>query len=171
MVLVPVRYSFSQKFSVPVEEAFRWSIDYDPDDFSLMGWEGTRKVKKLSEDAFILEDARKTDKGVVEKTRLVRVNPERRSFSNTHIAGPTIHSQFWYEFFPEGSRGSRLEFTGLLLCPSEKDLSSEQVSEMAAEEREGDAKLWKKLAKTMESDYAKAKKGGRTSRLTPRAES
>jgi len=52
MVLVPVRYSFSQKFSVPVEEAFRWSIDYDPDDFSLMGWEGTRKVKKLSEDAF-----------------------------------------------------------------------------------------------------------------------
>lgn len=171
MVLVPVRYSFSQTFSVPVEEAFRWSIDYDPDDFSLMGWEGRRKVKKLSEDAFILEDARKTDKGWVEKTRLVRVNPERRSFSNTHISGPTIHSQFWYEFLPEGSGGSRLEFTGLLLYPSKKALSSEQVSEMAAEERKSDSDIWKKLAKIMESDYARAKKGGRTSRRTPRAES
>jgi hypothetical protein len=163
MVLVSVRYSFSQSFSVPVEEAFRWSIDYDPDDFALMGWEGRRKVKKLSEDAFILEDARKTDKGMVEKTRLVRVNPERRSFSNTHIAGPTIHSQYWYEFFPEGSGGSRLEFTGLILYPSEKELSSEQVSEIAAEEKEGDARIWKNLAEAMESDYAKAKKEGRTS--------
>jgi hypothetical protein len=163
MVLVSVRYSFSQSFSVPVEEAFGWSIDYDPGDFSLMGWEGTRKVKKLSDDTFILEDARKTDKGVVEKTRLVRVNPERRSFTNTHIAGPTIHSQYWYEFFPEGSGGSRLEFTGLVIYPSEKDLSSEQVSEITAEEREADARIWKNLANAMESDYAKSKKGNRTS--------
>jgi hypothetical protein len=162
MVLVPVRYSFSQSFSVPVEEAFRWSIDYGPGDFSLMGWEGSRKVKKLSEDTFILEDARKTDKGVVEKTRLVRVNPERRSFTNTHIAGPTIHSQYWYQFLPEGSGGSRLEFTGLVLYPSEKDLSSEQVSEITAEEREADARIWKNLANAMESDYAKAKKENRT---------
>jgi len=151
MALVPVRYSFTQKFSVPVEEAFRWSIDYDPDDFSLIGFEGRRKVKKLSEDAFILEDARKTDDGWVEKTRLVRINPERRSFTNTHISGPTLHSQFWYEFFPEGKGGSRLEFTGLLLYPSEKRLSSEQVAKMAAEERKGDSKNWKNLAKAMEA--------------------
>ena len=152
MVLVPVRYAFSQRFSVPVEEAFRWSIDYDPDDFALMGREGTRKVKKLSEDAFILEDSMKTHKGVVKKTRLVRINPERHSFSNTHIAGPTIHSQFWYEFFPHGSGGSRLEFTGLLLYPSKKELSTEQVSEIAEEERKGDARIWKNLAKAMEAD-------------------
>jgi len=155
MALVPVRYSFTQKFSVPVEEAFRWSIDYDPDDFSLIGFEGRRKVKKLSEDAFILEDARKTDDGWVEKTRLVRINPERRSFTNTHISGPTLHSQFWYEFFPEGKGGSRLEFTGLLLYPSEKRLSSEQVAKMAAEERKGDSKIWKNLAKAMEADLKK----------------
>jgi hypothetical protein len=152
MVLVPVRYSFSQRFSVPVEDAFKWSIDYDPEDFVLMGREGTRKVKKLSEDAFILEDSMKTDKGVVKKTRLVRINPERHSFSNTHIAGPTIHSQFWYEFFPSASGGSRLEFTGLLLYPSKKGLSTEQVSEIAEEERKGDARIWKNLAKAMEAD-------------------
>jgi len=32
MVLNPVRYSFSQRLSVPADEAFRWSLDYDPDD-------------------------------------------------------------------------------------------------------------------------------------------
>jgi len=162
MMLVPVRYSFTQRFSVPVEEAFRWAIDYDPDDFSLMGEEGTRKINRLSEDAFVLEDARRVAEGWVEKTRLVRVNPERRSYTNTHIAGPTIHSQFWYEFFPQGKAGSRLEFTGLLLYPSEKALSSEQVSEMAARERKGDSKIWKNLARAMEADVMK--KASRTRR-------
>jgi len=155
MALVPIRYSFSQKFSVPVEEAFRWSIDYDPGDFSLMGQEGTRKINKLSDDTFILEDARKTEKGWVQKTRLIRINPERHSFTNTHISGPTLHSQFWYEFFPEGKRGSRLDFTGLLLYPSEKKLSPEEVAKMAAEERKGDSKIWKNLAKAMEADLKK----------------
>jgi hypothetical protein len=155
MVLVPVRYSFTQRFSVPVEDAFRWSLDYDPDDFSLMGLEGRRKINKLSDDTYILEDARNTVKGWVEKTRLIRINPERRSFSNTHIGGPTPHSQFWYEFFPEGKGGSRLEFTGLLLYPSEKKLPPEQVAKMAADERKGDSKIWKNLAKAMEADLKK----------------
>jgi hypothetical protein len=163
-----LRYSFSQKFSVPVDEAFRWSIDYEPDDFSLMGWQGKRKVERLSDDTFLLEDARKTDKGVVEKTRLVRVNAERRTFSNTHISGPTLHSQFWYEFFPEGSGASRLDFTALLLYASAKRLTSEQVSKMASEERKADIKVWKNLARAMESDYTKKSKRGRSSRASPK---
>jgi hypothetical protein len=156
MVLVPVRYSFTQKFSVPVEEAFAWAVDYDPDDFSLMGQEGRRKINKLSDDTFILEDARKTEQGWVEKTRLVRINPERHAFTNTHISGPTLHSQFWYEFFPEGNKASRLEFTGLLLYPSEKKLSTAEVAKMAAEERKGDSKIWRNLAKAMEADLKKS---------------
>jgi hypothetical protein len=152
MALVPVRYSFTQKFSVPVEEAFSWALDYDPDDFSLMGIDGRRKINKLSEDTFILEDSRRTEKGWVEKTRLIRINPERRSYSNTHISGPTLHSQFWYEFFPEGKRASRLLFTGLLLIPSEGKLSPAEVSKIAAEEKRGDSKIWKNLAKAMEAD-------------------
>jgi hypothetical protein len=155
MVLVPIRYSFSQKFSVPVEEAFMWAIDYDPDDFSLMGQEGRRKINKLSDDTFILEDARKTVEGWVEKTRLIRINHERRSFTNTHISGPTLHSQFWYEFSPEGKKASKLDFTGLLLYPSEKKLSTQEVAKMAAEERKGDSKIWKNLAKAMEADLKK----------------
>lgn len=161
MVLNPIRYSFVQRFSVPVEDAFRWSLDYDSDDFALMGVEGRRKINKLADDTFILEDGRRTEKGWVEKTRLIRINPDRHSFSNTHIGGPTLHSQFWYEFLPEGRGRSRLEFTGLLLYPSEKKLPSEQAARIAAEEKKGDSKIWKNLAKAMESDYAKAKKRGR----------
>jgi hypothetical protein len=163
MVLVPVRYSFTQRFSVPVGYAFRWSLDYDPDDFSLMGLEGRRKINKLTDDTYILEDARNTVKGWVEKTRLIRINPERHSFSNTHIGGPTLHSQFWYEFFPEGKAGSRLEFTGLLLYPSEKKLSPKQVATMAADERKGDSKIWKNLAKAMEADLKRKKASKKSS--------
>jgi hypothetical protein len=155
MVLVPIRYTFSQKFSVPVEEAFAWSIDYDPDDFSLMGQEGTRKINKLSEDTFILEDARRTPEGILAKTRLIRINPDRHSFSNTHIAGPTLHSQFWYEFFPEGKRASRLEFTGLLLYPSDRKLTKKEVARIAAGEVKTDSAIWKHLAKAMEADLRK----------------
>jgi hypothetical protein len=151
-LLVPVRYRFSQKFSVPVDEAFAWSIDYDPDDHALMGEEGRRKINRLAEDTFILEDARKTVEGWVEKTRLIRINPERRSFSNTHISGPTLHSQFWYEFFPEGKNRSRLDFTGLLLLPSERKLSAKEVFSIAARERKGDSLAWRKLARAMEAD-------------------
>ncbi len=155
MVLVPVHYSFSQRFSVPVEEAFRWSIDYDPDDYALMGLYGKRKIKKLADDTFILEDTRRTSKGLVKNTRLIRIDHERRAFTNTHIDGPTPHSQFWYEFFAEEDGGSRLDFTGLYLVPSKKKLSKEDVEKIAAEERKGDSSIWKNLAKAMESDLKK----------------
>jgi hypothetical protein len=152
MALVPVHYSFSQRFSVPVEEAFRWSIDYDPDDYALMGIDGRRKIKKLAEDTFILEDTRRTGKVSVKKTRLIRIDHERRAFTNTHIDGPTPHSQFWYELFPEEDGGSRLDFTGLYLLPSKKKLSKAEVEKIAADERRGDSNIWKNLAKSMEAD-------------------
>jgi hypothetical protein len=152
MVLNPVRYSFSQRFSVPVEKAFAWSLDYDPGDFTLMGLEGRRKIKKLADDTFVLEDTRRTGKALVKKTRLIRVNHARRAFTNTHIAGPTPYSQFWYEFFPEEDGGSRLDFTGLFLLPSKRKLTREEVAKIADGERRGDSNIWKNLAKAMEAD-------------------
>ena len=152
MALVSVRYKFSQKFAVPVEDAFAWSIDYEPDDWKRMGLEGKRKIKRLTDDAIILEDTRPTEGGPVTKTRLVRIVHERRSFSNTHVDGPTPHSQFWYEFFPEEDGGSRLDFTGLLLLPTKKRLSDAEVARMAEAERKGDSQIWRNLAKAMEAD-------------------
>lgn len=155
MALVSVRYTFSQRFAVPVDEAFAWSIDYDPGDWKRMGLEGRRKIKKLTEDAILLEDTRRTEKGSVTKTRLVRINHERRSFSNTHVDGPTPHSQFWYEFFAEPDGGSRLEFTGLLLVPTKKKLLDADVAKLAAEERKGDSRIWVNLARSMEQELRK----------------
>jgi hypothetical protein len=155
MALVSVTYKFSQKFAVPVEDAFAWAIDYDPGDWKRMGLQGKRKIKKLTDDAVILEDTRPTEKGPVTKTRLVRINHERRSFSNTHIDGPTPHSQFWYEFFPEPDGGSRLDFTGLLLLPSKKKVSDAEVARIAADERKGDSKIWQNLAKAMEAELSR----------------
>lgn len=152
MALVSVRYKFSQKFAVPVEDAFAWSIDYEPDDWKRMGLEGKRRIKRLTDDAIILEDTRPTKGGPVTKTRLVRIDHERRSFSNTHVDGPTPHSQFWYEFFPEEDGGSRLDFTGLLLLPAKKKLSDAEVTRIAEAERKGDSQIWRNLAKAMEAD-------------------
>ncbi len=154
MVQVSVRYSFSQRFSVPVKEAFEWATDYSPGDLALMGIEGERKVTKLSPDAFLLEETFGRDKPV-RKTKLVRINPERMSFSSTHVTGPTIYSQFWYEFFPEKGGGSRLDYTGLLLYPSKKKLSAKEVARIAAKEREEDSEAWKKLARAMESELSR----------------
>jgi hypothetical protein len=152
MPLVSVRYKFSQKFAVPVQDAFAWAIDYDPSDWKRMGLRGKRKIKRLTDDAIILQDTRPTEKGLVTKTRLVRINHSRRSFSNTHIGGPTPHSQFWYEFYSEPDGGSRLDFTGLLLLPNRKKLSEAEVAKIAADERKGDSKIWQNLAKAMEAE-------------------
>jgi len=152
VVLVSVRYRFSQRFAVPVEDAFRWAIDYDPGDYGLMGMDGTRKVNRLAEDAFVLEDTVDMGKGPVTKTRLVRISPERRSYTSTHIGGPTPYSQFWFEFLPEGDEASRLDFTGLFLYPSKKKPSRAEVARMAAEERRADSRNWKNLAKAMEAE-------------------
>jgi hypothetical protein len=171
LVLISVRYSFSQRFAVPVEEAFRWSIDYEPGDFTLMGIEGKRKVNELTDDTFILEDARKTEEGEgwVQRPRLVRINHERRSFSNTHIGGPTPHSQFWYEFFPEDDGESRLDFTGLFLLPSTKELSKEEVAKIAEDERKADSEIWKNLAKAMEADLREGGSAAQSSAPPPGA--
>ncbi len=150
MPYTSVVYRFSQRFAVPVDKAFAWAIDYDPTDYKRMGLEGKRKIKKLTDDTIILDDTRPTERGPVTKKRLIRVNFERRSFTNTHVGGPTPHSQFLYEFFPENDGGSRLDFTGMLLLP--KKLSDAEAAECAASERKGDSKIWVNLAKAMEAE-------------------
>ncbi|HUI00653.1 MAG TPA: hypothetical protein VLX56_03365 [Nitrososphaerales archaeon] len=154
MVYVSVNYKFSQRFDVPVDKAFAWAIDYEPGpgDWKRMGLEGDRKVTKLNDDTIILDDTRPTSEAPVTKRRLIRINHDRRSFVNTHIGGPTPHSQFVYEFFPEKGGGSRLDFTGMLVLQSKKRMSPAEVARMAEAEREGDSKIWKNLAKAMEAE-------------------
>lgn len=150
MPYTSIVFRFSQRFAVPVDKAFAWAIDYDPADHERMGLEGKRKIKRLTDDTIILDDTRPTNKGPVTKKRLIRIDFARRSYTNTHIGGPTPHSQFIYEFFPERGGGSRLDFTGMLLLP--KKLSKAEARELAASERRGDSKIWANLAKSMKAE-------------------
>ena len=152
-MITSVRYGFSQAFSVPARDAFRWAVDYQPGDFTLMGVDGRREVTRLSDDAFLMKETIRRDDGAGStRTKLIRIDPERMSYSNTHISGPAKHSQFLYEIVPEGENGSRLRFTGLLLYRSEKEPTRKEVARIAAEERKTDSGIWKKLAKAMEAD-------------------
>jgi hypothetical protein len=149
--VVSVRYTFTQALPFPARDAFTWAVDYRPGDFALMGVEGRRRISKISDDAFLLNENLRRGDGV-KRTKLVRIDPERMTYSSTHLSGPAKHSQFIYEILPDGKERSMLRFTGLLLYRSEKELSRKEVASIAAEERKFDSQIWKRLAKEMERD-------------------
>ncbi len=149
-------YKFSQRFNVPAEDAYRWCTDYQPDDWSLMGEKGKRRIQHLSENAIILTDRIHGGEGYVSKKRLVLLYPERLSWINTHLAGPNKHSQFLYEIKPEGKKASRLEFTGFQISYDVAEKATpEKVESLANNLRDDDSNTWKLLAGAMERDLNK----------------
>src|SRR3989454_11363528 len=109
-----IRYGFSQHFKVPAIDAYRWCTDYEPADLALMGENGKRSVKRISEDAIILTDTMRGQDGRrTIKRKIVRLYPERLSWTSTHLTGPITHSQFLYEILSDGKNSSHLDFTGL----------------------------------------------------------
>src|SRR5487761_634842 len=119
-----IRYSFAQRFRVKASDAYNWCTDYDSEDIGLMGMDGKKK--------------------------LVRLNPERFSWTNTHLAGPIKYSQFLYKIVPEGKNSSRLEFTGLQIEYKEKIISQRKVATLASKLKREDSHSWKLLARAME---------------------
>jgi len=112
---------------------------------------GSRRIRKLSEDTFILTDSSNTsDGGKVAKAKLVRLNPRDLSWTSTHISGPLKHSQFLYRIVPEGNDGSRLDFIGLQLEP--RAMSKSEAAALARKVRKEDSTAWRHLAKAMEKD-------------------
>jgi len=148
-----VKYDFNQRFSVPARQAFNWCIDYQPSDLSLMNESGTRRILKLNEDTILLKETARQNEKAVTKTRLVKINKTSMSWTNTHVSGPSLHSQFLYTIVPEGKRASRLFFTGLPVCYSVKHLSKRALRQIAKSERRVDSVVWKHLAKAMERDF------------------
>jgi hypothetical protein len=144
-----INYRFTQHFKVPAKEAYKWCTDYEPGDLSLMGESGTRKIEWISEDAIILSDTFRKNGRSFTKKKLVRLNPQALSWTNTHLSGPITNSQFLYQIVPEGKNGSRLEFTGLQV---EQVNSGKSVSELARKYRSEDSGAWKLLAKAMHAD-------------------
>jgi len=146
-----IHYSFSQRFEVPARAAFDWCVDYREDDWRRMGRRGVRKIKLLNEDTLVLTDKVSTKEGHVTKKRLVRLNPELLAWTNTHIAGPNRHSQFWYQVVEEGKERSRLDFTGLQVNYGRRP-SAARITELAKELKADDSKTWALLAKEMHKD-------------------
>jgi hypothetical protein len=151
LVLTSVRYVFSQSFSVPARDAFAWAVNYQPGDFALMGLKGKREIIRLSDDSYLLRETVRSGKART-RSKLVRIDPERMLYTNTHVTGPAKHSQFIYEIVPDGEKKSKLQFTGLLLYRSEKKLGKKEIDRIAAEERKFDSDIWKRLANAMEAD-------------------
>jgi hypothetical protein len=146
-----LRYGFSQTFGVSAEAAYRWCTDYQPDDWARMGEKGTRDIEWLNEDTVILTDTVMGLEGKTTKQRLVRLYPERLAWTNTHLAGPNRHSQFWYQVTPVGQRASRLDFTGLQINYGRAP-SAARIAARARKLADEDSKAWILLAKEMKKD-------------------
>ncbi|MBI2648577.1 MAG: hypothetical protein HYW93_02855 [Thaumarchaeota archaeon] len=155
MLPYSIRFGFTQRFSVPAEDAYRWCTDYHPDDWALMGKRGKRKIKKISDDTIILEDVTYRDGRPVVKGKVVRLDPVRLSWTNTHLTGPTKYSQFLYRITPEGNSGSKLEFTGLQVEYSRTKVAADRIASLERKYREEDSESWRNLARAMEKELGR----------------
>lgn len=144
-----IKYRFSQGFNLSAKEAFDWCTDYKPYDLSLMNESGKRRIRKVTDDLILLTETTQRNRKTIRKTKLVRLNNSDLSWINTHITGPTRHSEFIYKIEPKGKNRSRLYFTGLLICYSQKPLSRRARSKIGQDERKADSRAWHYLAAAM----------------------
>lgn len=149
MPAVSVRYRFTVRLPAPPAAAYRWATDFRPDDLARMGEVGTRRVDRLAPDALVLTDTTRRGRGKVTKSRLVRLLPEELSWTNTHIGGPFLHSQFLYRLEPSGRGASRLTFTGLQLEHPSRRPTPAAMRARAREVARADAAAWRRLARAM----------------------
>jgi hypothetical protein len=152
LLATSVRYKFSQKFDVPASQAYLWCTDYDPKDLDLMGEEGKRRIKRISDDTIILSDKFSKGGKRFTKDKLVRLYPERLFWICTHVAGPAKYSQFMYEVIPLDRSSSRIDFTGLQIDYNETQPSKKEIAARAAQLKREDSSAWKLLAKAMRRD-------------------
>jgi hypothetical protein len=145
-----VHFRFSQHFDFPPEKAYRWCTDYAPEDIKLQGKEGVRKIRWVNEDTVLLTDVTSSGGKRVEKRKLVRLYPERLSWTNTRVGSEGRHSQFLYEVSAEKG-GSRLDFTGSQVFLGKRP-SNAKVAAIAGDLTKEDSETWQNLAKAMAKD-------------------
>jgi hypothetical protein len=151
-----LKYKFRQRLDAPARAAYAWCTDFEPADGKLFPVRWKRSVSRLTEDALILTDTTYPKEGVRRIHRLVRLNPSETAWTNTHLGGPFRHSQYWYRVVPDGSHRSHLEFRGLRLVTNPQPLSSIEISELTAIERNSDSDLWRRrIAPALKEDLAR----------------
>ncbi len=153
-----IRYNFRQKFDASARDAFAWCTEYTSGstDHMLMGDKNAeRQVTRVAESTVILTDTFHTDKGDIEKQKLVHFYPDRLSWNAIHMTGPNKYSQFLYEIFPDGENVSHIDFTGLHLDYGHKDLGRAKAKALAEKLCKDDSESWKLLAKALAKDLSK----------------
>ena len=152
MVVVTLRYEFSQHFRVPAADAFEWLTDYSPRDHQLMGHKGVRKAARISDDTIILDDTVYPEGKAVHKKKLVKTDRKRLAYYNIHLTGPTKNSLYAYSIVPDGDGESRLDYTGYEVFYPKKAPTKMRLAVMAADEEVSWTREWGLLAKAMERE-------------------
>lgn len=156
MVVVSLQYGFEQKFRVPAKIAYAWCTDFGPEDGAFFPGKHLRSVRRIAEDALVLTDTTYPEGSPLKIRRLVRLNQAQMAWTNTHLDGPYKNSQYWYRIKADGPRASHLEFTGMRLVTVPRPVSRSAIAKLAAEEREGDSKLWREsIAPSLEEELAR----------------
>lgn len=149
-----VHYRFSQRFPFPLEDAWRWSTDYDEDDIRRLGLKGKREIERIDDDTLVLNDTYFGDGRTTKRRRLVRIYPELHLLTNTRLSSTNKHSQFIYQFVAEGKNRSRLDFTGAQVNSSRVRPTQSKIEALAREYAEADSKIWVNLAAEMKRDLS-----------------
>jgi hypothetical protein len=157
LVAVSTRYAFSQHFRVSAAEAFAWCTDYTPEDQALMGVKGRRRSRRVSDDTIILDDTTYSAGRAIHKKKLIRTDPERMTYYNIHLTGPTKHSLYFYQIVPEGDGGSRLDYTGYEVYYPRKAPTKEQLAAVVDAEYVALRREWGLLAEAMERELRGAR--------------
>ena len=153
---ISLRYAFRQRLRVPAPAAFAWCTDFRASDARLFGDRRVRTVEPIGPDALVMTDTTYPAGRRQRIRRLVRIFPERRAWTNTHLDGPFRHSQFWYRIVPEGAGRCRLEFEGLKLETHRRPVSPRDVARLTAENRRSDAGAWRDhFAPALESEWGR----------------
>jgi hypothetical protein len=141
-----------QHFPYAARQVFSWATDYDADDIRRMGLAGTRRIRRLGEDALILIDTFETPSGKVQKRRLIRIFRDRLFWTNTHLSGPNCHTQIFYQLFPQGRGACRLELSGRQMFYGKRPFSAKAAAALEKKIARDDAAIWKSLAREMAKD-------------------
>ncbi len=161
MATVTVAFSFKQRFRFPAADVYRWATDYTPHDIGLLGKQGRRGIARINDDTLVLTDTFVAADGTkVTKKKLVRLYPASLRWINTHITGPNLHSQFVYELFDEGPRGSYLLFTGRQIVQRES-ITPQELKTLTRTIKAEDSGMWRSLAKSIAADLGAAGKAAK----------
>jgi hypothetical protein len=160
MVIVSLPYQFRQPLRVPAKAAFSWCTQFESADGRLFSQKTVRSVRWLNPDTAILTDLTFPGGRRRRIRRLVRIDPQRMAWTNTHLDGPFRHSQFWYRIVPDGTSASHLEFDGLKLEFSRQALTPAEIARRARANRDSDAGEWRRrLAPALEAEVASHPRG------------